>query len=247
VYGSFVSIIKKSAWGVVTARGGSKSIPLKNLVRVGGRPLVQYVIDAAKRATTLSRILCSTDNSQIAEVVGDLGVEVAERPIHLGGDNVNTIDVMLDLVETIHEKEGRVAEILVLLQPTSLFVTSQQIDTTVRALMENPEARSAQTVVKVPHQFHAHNQRQMFDGGKNIGFVYEKERAKGYNKQTKPVYYTYGNLIVSRTESLLGEKTIFGRPSIPIVIPLSSAYDLDGPDDLELAELMIEHKLVHLS
>ncbi len=239
-----MTILAGSAWGIVTARGGSKSIPLKNLVPVGGRPLVEYVIRAARRATTVSRIICSTDHERIAEVVRALGAEVTNRPPHLGGDDVNTIDVMLDLVETVGRTEGGLPEILVLLQPTSLFVTSEQIDATVRALIERPDARSSQTVVRVPHQFHAHNQRQMFDEGRDVAFVYEAERAKGHNKQAKPIYYAYGNLITTRTAALLEQQTIFGRPSIPIKIPRYTAYDLDGPDDVELAELMIRHNLV---
>jgi len=153
---------------------------------------------------------------------------------------------MLDLVETIRLAEGALAEILVLLQPTSLFMTPAQIDATVRALLERPEARSSQTVVEVPHQFHAHNQRRMLDGGRDIAFVYEDERAKGYNKQTKPKFHAYGNLITTRTTALLEQRTIFGRPSVPIVIPRYCAYDLDGPDDIELAQLMIHHKLVEI-
>jgi len=131
-----------------------------------------------------------------------------------------------------------------LFQPTSIFVTSEQIDLTVNALIDNPLANSSQTVVKVPHQFHAHNQRVMYDNGSDIAFVFQDEREKGYNKQTKPVYYTYGNLIVTRTRSLVEKGTLFGRPSIPIVIPLYCAYDLDGYEDIELAELMIKNKLV---
>jgi CMP-N-acetylneuraminic acid synthetase len=239
-------IVPGAAWGVITARGGSKSIPLKNLVPVVGRPLISYNIAAAKRAKTLERILCSTDSDKIAAVARDLGAEVAERPAHLGGDDVNSIDVLVDLAQTVGEREGRLPDIIVLLQPTSIFLTSAQIDACVQALLDNPAARSSQTVVKVPHQFHAHNQREMFDGGRDIAFVFQKERDRGYNKQTKPTYYTYGNLIVTRTAALLEEKTIFGRPSIPIVIPLYTAYDLDGPDDIEMAELMIRHRLVEV-
>ena len=237
-------ILPGVAWGIVTARGGSKSIPLKNLVPVAGRPLVEYVIRAAKRAGTVNRIICSTDHDRIADTVRALGAEVVSRPAHLGGDDVNTIDVMLDLVEQMRSARERLAEILVLLQPTSLFTTPEQIDATVRALLEHPEARSSQTVVEAPHQFHAHNQRRVLDGGLDIAYVYEAERAKGYNKQTKPRFYAYGNLIATRTAALLEQRTIFGRPSIPIVIPRYSAYDLDGPDDIELAELMIRHGLV---
>jgi|TARA_B100000315_G_scaffold258780_1_gene312109 CMP-N-acetylneuraminic acid synthetase len=173
-------------------------------------------------------------------------VEVLKRPGYLSGDLVASVDVMINVAETLIEKENEIAEILVMLQPTSLFLTSEQIDKTVDALIDNPEAKSSQNVIKVPHQFHAHNQRVMCDDGNDIAFVYEKEREMGYCKQTKPVYYAYGNLIVMRTISLIKERTMFGRPSIPIVVPLNTAYDLDCLEDIELAELMIKSSLVRI-
>ena len=239
-----IKILRNTAWGIVTARGGSKGIPLKNLVPVCGRPLVSYNIRAAQKAKTVSRIICSTDHKKIADTVRSLGVEVLHRPEHLSGDLAPSIDVMVDVAETIIEKEGEIADILLLLQPTSLFLTPKQIDTAVNTLMSNPEAKSSQNVIKVPHQFHAHNQRIMYDEGQDIGFVFEKEREKGYSKQTKPTRYTYGNLIVTRSKPLLEERTLFGRPSIPIVVPLNDAYDIDDPEHVEWAELMIKNGLV---
>lgn len=241
-----MNILTGIAWGIITARGGSKSIPLKNIVPVCGKPLIAYTINAAKKAKTISRIICSTDHHKIAEITNTLGAEVLARPDELSGDLVASIDVMIDVAKTLHEKEGSIAEILVLFQPTSIFVASRQIDQTVEALLENPNAKSSQTVVKVPHQFHAHNQRVMHDNGRDIAFVFDKEREKGYSKQTKPEYYTYGNLIVTRTKPLIEEGTLFARPSIPIVIPLYNAYDLDGQEDMELAELMIKNSIVQL-
>ena len=241
-----MKIHKDVAWGIITARGGSKSIPLKNLVSVCGKPLVEYTLEAAKKASTVDRIICSTDHSKIADIVRSHGAEIIDRPNHLSGDLVSSIDVMLHVVEAMEKKEGAVAEIFILFQPTSIFITSEHIDLAVNALIDNPQANSSQTVVKVPHQFHAYNQRKMYDNGRDIAFVFQDEREKGYNKQTKPVYYTYGNLIVTRTRSLIEKRTLFGRPSIPIVIPLYCAYDLDGYEDIELAELMIKNKLVQV-
>jgi CMP-N-acetylneuraminic acid synthetase len=241
-----MKILKNVAWGIITARGGSKSIPLKNLVPVCGRPLVSYNIRAAQRAKTVSRIICSTDDEKIADTVKSMGVEVLQRPEHLSGDLVPSVDVMIHIAETLIKKEGEIAEMLLLLQPTSLFLTTAQIDKAVNVLIDNPKAGSSQNVIKVPHQFHSHNQRVMYDDGNDIAFVYEKEREKGYSKQTKPEYYTYGNLIVTRTITLIEERTVFGRPSIPLVIPMYYAYDLDGQEDIEMAELMIKNKLVEL-
>jgi CMP-N,N'-diacetyllegionaminic acid synthase len=241
-----LNIIKDTTWGIITARGGSKSIPYKNIVPVYGKPLIAYTIEAARKAKTVQRLICSTDSGKIAETARAYGAEVIVRSSDLSGDLTPSIDVMIDVAETLNQNEAVVAEILILFQPTSIFVTPGQIDAAVRALLENPLANSSQTVVKVPHQYHAHNQRQIYDNGKDIGFVFQKEREEGYSKQTKPVYYTYGNLILTRTRSLLENRTLFGRPSIPIVIPLYYAFDLDIQEDIEMAELMLRHNLVTL-
>lgn len=241
-----VNIKDGAAWGIITARGGSKSIPLKNIVPVCGKPLIAYTICAAKNAKSIEKLICSTDHDKIAIVAKKCGAEILIRPKHLSGDLTPSIDVMIHVAEELSEKYGEVAEILALFQPTSIFITSEQINTAVNALKADPDAKSSQTVIKVPHQFHAHNQRMMYNNGQDIGFVYEKEREKGYSKQTKPVYYTYGNLIVTRTIPLLEEKTLFARPSIPVVIPLDHAYDLDAPEHIKLAELMLKNGLIDM-
>jgi CMP-N,N'-diacetyllegionaminic acid synthase len=239
-----LKILEGEAWGIITARGGSKSIKLKNIIPIAGKPLIAYNIEAAKKAKTINRIICSTDHEKIAETAKSYGSEVIKRPKELAGDLVPSIDVMIHLVNQLLNENGSVAEILVLLQPTSIFLTADHIDQAVKALMSNPLAKSSQCVVKVPHQFHAHNQREMFDGENDIGFVYEKERERGYSKQTKPVYFAYGNLIVTRAKSIIEDKTFFGRPSIPIEIPLDYTYDLDIQEDIEMAELMLKNNLI---
>ncbi len=241
-----MNIIQKTAWGIITARGGSKSIPLKNIVPICGKPLISYTIEAAAGASSIGRMICSTDHPQIAAVARSLGVEILERPAHLSGDMVASVDVMIHAAETLLAREGAIAEVLALFQPTSIFIQSRQIDDAVGTLLDTPQANSSQTVVMVPHQFHAHNQRMMSDSGDDIWFVYPKEREKGYSKQTKPIHYTYGNLIVMRTRSLLEDRTMFGCPSIPIIISLYTAYDLDTEEDIEMAELMIRNGLVSL-
>jgi len=242
-----MKIDPKKTMALITARGGSKSIPLKNIVPVCGRPLIEYSCFALQKANTVDRIICSTDSKKIADVCKRNNIEIIDRPPHLSGDLVNSIDVVINVANTLYDIEGSVSEIILLIQPTSIFINSQHIDQTVNALKNNPEAKSSQTVVKVPHQFHAYNQRMMSEDSKDICFAFLKERIKGYSKQTKPTFYTYGNLIVTRTLPLLEEKTLFARPSIPIEIPFYYSYDLDSQDDIELAELMINNNLVEIN
>ena len=84
------------------------------------------------------------------------------------------------------------------------------------------------------------------EDGRDIGFAFWEQRKACHNKQTKPEFYAYGNLIVTRAEALLETGNLFARPSVPVVIPREYAYDLDGYDDLPLAEVLLERGMVVL-
>jgi CMP-N-acetylneuraminic acid synthetase len=79
-----------------------------------------------------------------------------------------------------------------------------------------------------------------------VQFRFPEERAICYNKQAKPKFYIFGNLIVTRTEALLQDKEIFAPPSIPCEIPFQYALDIDSSEDLELAEWYIQTRKVLL-
>ncbi|MGE4293777.1 MAG: acylneuraminate cytidylyltransferase family protein [Desulfovibrio sp.] len=241
-----MNIAAGTAWAFVTARGGSKSIPLKNIVPVAGKPLLHYSLDAANKAETISRVVCSTDHEKIAAAAREKGALVMDRPEHLGGDLVASVDVVIHAAKEFLAADEPAPEIIVLVQPTSIFLRAEHIDAVVKGMLAHPECGSGQAVIKVPHQFHAHNQRAMSPDGNDIYFVYPEERERGYSKQTKPVHYTYGNLIATRTKALLETSNLFARPSFPVVVPLEYAYDLDGPEDMAMAELMLREKMVEL-
>lgn len=241
-----MNIAAGTAWAFVTARGGSKSIPLKNIVPVMGKPLLHYCMDAVNKAKTISKAVCSTDHEKIAAAAREKGAVVMDRPEELGGDLVASVDVVVHAAKAFLAADEPAPEIIVLVQPTSIFLLAEHIDAVVQGMLDNPECGSGQAVIKVPHQFHAHNQRSMSADGKDIGFVYPEERERGYSKQTKPVHYTYGNLIATRTKALLETGNLFARPSFPVEVSLEYAYDLDGPEDMQMAEFMIREKMVEL-
>lgn len=239
-----MKIIKNKVWAIIPARGGSKTIPLKNMVNLAGKPLIQYVTNTAKASRTISRTICSTDNKKIADYCKGQKIEVHHRPANLSEDETPVLDVLVHLIKDIYDREGEVAEIIVLLQPTSPFTLGSHVDDCVEILKNNPEAQSSQTVVKVPHNFHAYNQRRIDSPW--IQFCFPGERKVCYNKQTKPVFYMFGNLVVTRCSALVDEGEIFGTKSLPLFIPFSYALDVDGPDELELAEWYLANKKIDL-
>jgi CMP-N-acetylneuraminic acid synthetase len=131
-----------------------------------------------------------------------------------------------------------------LLQPTSPFLLPDHIDTCVEKLRADTRADSAQTISEFSHNYHAYNQRIIEDG--NLRFRFVEERRICYNKQTKPKHYIFGNLIVTTAKSLIEKKDIFGDRSIPYIIPFYYSTDVDGPEELELAEWAIANGKIKL-
>jgi phosphoglycerate dehydrogenase-like enzyme/CMP-N-acetylneuraminic acid synthetase len=229
------------SWVLIPARGGSKSIPLKNLARLNGVPLIDYAIGAAHRTGRVARILCSTDSDEIARHCLAAGIEVDRRPEELAGDAVATVDVLLEFARRM-DVQGALPEYLVLLEPTSPFVAPKDIEACLARLDGDPQADSAQTVTQVSSNSHAYNQRFHDAGGSH--FLYPQERMASVNKQAKPVFFIHGNARVMRVRSLLRTRSIFGARSLPIEIPKIRAMDVDGQEDLLLAEAIIASGLV---
>ncbi|UCC94917.1 MAG: hypothetical protein JSW40_08925 [Candidatus Omnitrophota bacterium] len=229
-------------WAIIPARGGSKTIPLKNIVSLNGRPLIDYVIEAAKASSCISRIICSTENAQIATLCKQRGIEVQERPFELAQDNASTKDVIADLIKRLMQKEKSIADILVLLEPTSPFVLPSHIDECVRMLQGNPGADSVQAITSIPPNHHAYNQRYIRD--KEVHFQFEDERIKFFNKQLKPEFYVHGNLRVFKAKAILTREDLYGSRSLPYFIPRIYAMDVDGPEDLKVADALLKSGVV---
>ncbi len=130
---------------IVTARAGSKSIPDKNVLPVGGRPLVSYPIAAAHAAERIDRVFVSTDGESIARVARSAGCTVIDRPPELRGDSVNHGDVIRHAVRAVDQEEPGLRIVVVLLGNT-VMIDGPLIDRCVRRLEEEPELDSVMTV-----------------------------------------------------------------------------------------------------
>ena len=162
---------------MVPARGGSKSIPYKNLAPLAGRPLLDYGVGAAIASDGIRRIICSTEDERIARRALELGIEVDPRPAALAGDDTPVAEVAKEMLERIDP--ARKVDILILVQPTSPFLLPSHIDDLLAAMQADPGARSGQTITPVPHNHHAWNQRML--DGEYIRFHFAAERRAAYN------------------------------------------------------------------
>jgi CMP-N,N'-diacetyllegionaminic acid synthase len=112
--------------GIIPARGGSKSVPGKNVHALGGKPLLAWSIQVAQQVSEIDRIIVSTDDAEIASVGRAFGAELYARPPHLATDEALVIDALKDLLQTLRA-EGETAEWVILLEPTCPLRTPEDV------------------------------------------------------------------------------------------------------------------------
>jgi CMP-N-acetylneuraminic acid synthetase len=233
-----------SAWALVPARGGSKSIPRKNLVEIGGVPMLDFGVRAAQAAGVFARIICSTDDAEIERRARMLGIEHDRRPDELATDAAAVSDVARDFLVRQRAQGQPLPDVVVLVQPTSPFLRSQDCSALLQAMADDPACRSAQTVCLPPHNHHALNQRVLVGG--RASFRFGEERRKAYNKQLKPMLYIFGNLVAARSAVLLDGADFFADPSAAVAIERPYDIDVDTMIDVDIARALLESGQVQL-
>ncbi len=229
---------------IIPARGGSKSIPRKNIRSLAGHPLIAYSIAAGLAAQTVTRLIVSTDDEEIAGVAQNYGAEVPFlRPAEHSQDNTTDLPVFRHALEWLLENEAYQPEIVVQLRPTSPFRRVRHIDDSVRLLLEHPDADAARTVC-IPFQNPFKMWRISPDGlmqplGSELGIPYEP-----YNqpRQALPdVYWQTGYVDACRTGTILNKNSMTGQRILPVVIDPAEWIDIDSPDDWLRAERLLEN------
>ena len=224
--------------GFIPARGGSKGIHLKNIFPICGVPLIKYCIDASLKSQIIDKLICSTDNKEIAAIASELGCEIDLRPEYLAGDKVNVHSVVKDFLKRSNDSY----EYVFLIQPTSPLIKPYDFINLLNAIKANEKFLTAQNISNIPHHFHALNQRLIEDD--EVKFVFEEDRKIYYNKQLKPKYYCLGNLFLSKYQNLLNNGTFFQSPSAYEIINWPRNIDIDSIDDVKILEILINLNLV---
>lgn len=220
---------------MIPARGGSKGIPRKNLVLLGGRPLIAHTADAARASRHLTRVIVSTDDTEIAAASRALGLDVPFlRPVGLAGDDTPMVEVLVDLLATLERRETYRPDILVLLQPTSPFRRAEHIDGAID-LLTATGADSVVTVMDVPHQFTPASLMSL-DGDRLTSWI----DSGPLRRQDKPrLFARNGPAVIAARPRVLAERTLYGPDTRGFVMSREDSLDIDDRFDLEMAELLI--------
>lgn len=229
---------KGQAIVVLPARGGSKRFPRKNIAPLAGKPLLAYPIAAAKQASTIDAVYVSTEDAEIADVAEKHGALVPFlRPMALAGDQVPADAAVADLLRRLKDEQGLEIDIVVLIQPTSPFVTAAHIDAAVNRLRSEPELDSVTTMAELDHRHHPYN--LAFPREKDRWeFAFAEERRAARSRQSKPVALKFGNLFAARSATMLSEGR-FGTVKGSVLIDPIYAWDVDYPWELHAAEALL--------
>ena len=219
---------------LIQARGGSQGIPRKNLSMLDGHPLVAYSIASARAASSVSRVVVSTDDEEIAGVCARYGAEVPfVRPSELA--QADTIDwpVFQHALAWLAEHEQYEPELVVQLRPTSPLRPRGLIDAAVSRLAADPAADSVRAVTRA-----SQNPYKMWrPGSPYLVPLMQGEFEEPFNmprQQLPPVFWQTGHIDVIRRETIAAG-SMTGTKILPIEVEAKYCLDIDSPGDLDLA------------
>lgn len=223
--------------GLIPARGGSKGIPGKNIALCAGRPLLAYTAQSALEAKHLDRVILSTDDKTIAAVGAGLGIEVPfMRPAELSGDEASSMGVIAHALDWL-ESNGETVEALVLLQPTSPLRSAAQIDEAIERFRAS-DADTLVSVIEVPHRFHPESLMRL-DGHALLSYRTSGEMVLR-RQDLSPLYARNGPAILIMTPKQIRGGNFYTGSTIAYEMPAADSLDIDTPEDLALAALILE-------
>jgi len=223
--------------GIIPARGGSKGIPGKNIKLLGGKPLLEYTVEAAKASKLLSRVILSSDDNEIIAVAEQLQLEVPFiRPSELAQDNTPSIEVVKQALK-FFEENGEKFDAVCLLQVTTPFRKHELIDRAIGKFIKG-NFDTLISVREVPEEYNPH---WVFEEKEGLLRVSTGENEIISRRQELPkAYHRDGAIYITRTSVILQNNSLFGK-NIGFIDTTESPYvNIDEPADWKIAEELIK-------
>jgi CMP-N-acetylneuraminic acid synthetase len=217
---------------VIPARGGSKRLPRKNLLDLGGRPLVAWSIKAGQCSNYVDQIAVTSDDAEILEIAQDYGVLPIDRPAELANDTATTFEAIEHTIRNVEKND-----LVVVLQPTSPLRSEKHVDEAIELLV----VKNANAVVSVCEMDHSPLwANKLNDDLSMVGFL-KDEVANKRSQDLERYYRLNGAIYVCNIEKLLEEKSFFLKKDIfAYKMDRHSSIDIDEKDDFLLAQYIFE-------
>ncbi|MBE5907623.1 MAG: pseudaminic acid cytidylyltransferase [Lachnospiraceae bacterium] len=213
---------------IITARGGSKRIPKKNIKEFCGKPIIAYSIEAALTSGVFDEVMVSTDSEEIKEIAEKYGAVVPFlRSAETSNDYATTADVLEEVINN-YKRMGKNFDSFACIYPTAPFVTGAKLAEALELL------NSADAVLSVV-KYSFPPQRAFIIREGNVAFQYpEFERTR--SQDLEPIYHDCGQFYICRVEPFLAHHSLILPVTKPCVLPEEQVQDIDTMSDWEIAE-----------
>ncbi len=236
---------KVSILGIVPSRGGSKTIPRKNIKEFLGKPLLVWTIEVAKESGVFDRLILSTEDEEIAQTGRVFGAEVPFlRPQELARDATPTAPVVRHAVEWLSIHEGWIPQFVMVLEPTSPGRQAFHIREAA-TLLQTSGGDSIASISEVPHHYVPIKLLELREDGMINGIDGTPVRNMIHRRQDLPQYYGFDGLIYAcKAELVMTEPpTLWGEKVVGYVVDSKYSVDLDRPEDWAVAEAKLREIL----
>jgi CMP-N,N'-diacetyllegionaminic acid synthase len=229
---------------LITARGGSKGLPGKNILPLAGKPMICYTIDAARGVTKDENICVSSDDLEIIKVVENYGLKVPFiRPGELATDTAGSREVILHAINFFNENSGKAYKKVCLLQPTSPHRNTEDIVSAFDLLAK----KRAKAIVSVCESDHHPYWMNMLPDDLSLE-SFEKPEYSNIGRQKLPVYYRInGAIYLSDIEYYKENHSFIGKNSYAFIMNKMHSIDIDDLLDFTFSEFILKSNINNLN
>ncbi|MEP0263917.1 acylneuraminate cytidylyltransferase family protein [Dokdonia sp.] len=224
--------------GLIPARGGSKGIPGKNKKLLGGKPLLQFTIEAGLQSTKLDTLIFSSEDEELMSLARDLGASVPfTRPQQLAEDNSGSLGVVKHALQFM-QSQGKHYDAVCLLQVTNPFRSAERIDDAITAFAK-ANTDSLVSVLKVPHEYNPH---WVFEASENgVLKIATGETDIIKRRQDLPdAYIRDGAIYITKSDVLLEQNSLYGSSISYIESDPQWHVNIDTMEDWKIAEELVK-------
>lgn len=232
---------EKKILAITLARGGSKSIPKKNIALIDGKPLIAYTFEAAKACKYIDDYIVSTDDDSISDVAKSYAVEVPfKRPSDISSDTASSAAALIHAVNFMESKNNVKYDVIVELMATNPMKTPEQIGQSIEMLVD----KQADSVIAVVQVFDQHPARiKKIVDGKLEDFCIHEPREARRQDLTPAAYLRCGSIYTLDRDYLMTTKNRYGSAnSYPIIVPEDQSVNIDSVLDFHIAEILLQQR-----
>ncbi len=230
--------MKPNIVGFIFARGGSKSVPRKNIRPLGGKPLIAYAVESALQSKLINRVVVSTDDLEIAEVAKRYGAEVPfMRPLHLATDEASEWLAWQHAIATMQSLENNFTiDLFVSVPPTSPLRTAEDLDHCIKTALNNEV--DLVITVKAAKRNPSFNMVRLDEN--NNAYLVTPPLQKIYRRQNAPPVFNMATVAyVARPSFIMSAESMFDGNVKAVIMPEERAVDIDTELDFEFAEFLL--------